>query len=189
MSDKKKDLLLVGAGGLGRVALEAAMINYNCFFVDDGIEVGSKVCGFPVIGAISELSALRKDFDFLVVTIGNNKIREDIYNSAIELKYSFPNIIFSSAYISPFAKIGEGCIIMQNVCIQNSSEIGNGVILNPGVEIHHESFVDDYSLIYTNSVIRTQVKVGKRVRIGSTVSVGNNTIILDDSDIPNGMAL
>lgn len=63
------------------------------------------------------------------------------------------------------------------------------MLLNPGVEIHHGCDVDDYALIYTNSVIRTYAKVGKRVRIGSNVTISNEVIVEDDADIPNGKTL
>ena len=106
------------------------------------------------------------------MTIGNNKLREEIYNKAKAFGYSFPNIICASAYVSRYAELGSGC-----------------VLLNPGVEVHHDSFVDDCSLIYTNSVVRTLAHVGKRVRIGSNGSISNNVNIADNSDIPNGTTL
>ena len=62
-------------------------------------------------------------------------------------------------------------------------------MLNPGVEVHHDSAVEDYALIYTNSVVRTYAKVGKRVRIGSNVTVSNEVIVGDDADIQNGETL
>lgn len=65
----------------------------------------------------------------------------------------------------------------------------DGVLLNPGVEVHHDSSVEDYALIYTNSVVRTYAKVGKRVRIGSNVTVSNEVIVGDDADIQNGETL
>ena len=65
MSDKK--LLLVGAGGFGRMASEQARLQYECAFVDDGRAVGTKVCGIPVVGRILDLSTLRSKYDFLVV--------------------------------------------------------------------------------------------------------------------------
>ena len=79
--------------------------------------------------------------------------------------------------------------LLNNVVVQNGGRVGDGVLLNPGVEVHHDSFVDDCSLIYTNSVVRTLAHVGKRVRIGSNVSISNNVNIADDSDIPNGTTL
>lgn len=185
----KEKLLLVGAGGFGRVVSETATLKYDCAFVDDGVPTGTEVCGVPVIGKICDLSELRKKYDALVVTIGNNQLREKIYENAKALKYEFPNIICSSAYISPYAKIGHGCVILNNAVVQNGSFVGNGVLLNPGVEIHHDSFVDDNALIYTNSVVRTMARVGKRVRIGSNVTISNNVIVSDDMDVKNGMTL
>ena len=42
----KKKLLLVGAGGFGRMVAEQAMLQYNCAFVDDGQPVGMKSAAF-----------------------------------------------------------------------------------------------------------------------------------------------
>ena len=134
-------LLIVGAGGFGRVTLEHASRQFDCAFVDDGLAAGAVV------------------------------------------------IICSSAYISPHAQIGCGCVLLNNVVVQNGGRVGDGVLLNPGVEVHNDAFVDDYALIYTNSVVRALAHVGKRVRIGSNVSISNNVNVADDSDIPNGTTL
>ena len=63
------------------------------------------------------------------------------------------------------------------------------MLLNPGVEIHHDCSVDDFALIYTNSVVRTYAKVGKRVRIGSNVTISNDAVVSDDADIQNCIAV
>ncbi|MCD7761783.1 MAG: lipid carrier--UDP-N-acetylgalactosaminyltransferase [Lachnospiraceae bacterium] len=182
-------LLLVGSGGLGRVALESARESFECSFVDDGYPVGTQICGAEVVGNIDDLHSLFFRYTQLVVSIGDNALREKIYRKARTLGYTFPNIICSSAYISPYARIGDGCIVLNNACVQNGSKVGNGVVLNAGVEIHHDSFVDDYALIYTNSVIRTQAKIGKRVKIGSNVTISNGIVVDDDKTIENGCTL
>lgn len=102
----KNKLLLVGAGGFGRVVSEQARLQYDCAFVDDAFDVGVEICDITMVGHISDLRALRKDYDKLVVAIGNNKLREKVYQKASELEYTFPNIICSSAYISLYAKVG-----------------------------------------------------------------------------------
>lgn len=185
----KQKLLLVGAGGFGRVALEHALAQYDCAFLDDGPAIGMLVDGVPVIGRISDLPRLYGEYLQLVVTIGANKLREEIYAKAKAIGYSFPSIICATAYVSPHAELGCGCVLLNNVVVQNGAHVGDGVLLNPGVEVHHDSFVDEYALIYTNSVVRTLARVGKRVRIGSTVSISNNVHVADDSDIPNGTTL
>ena len=151
----KEKLLLVGAGGFGRMVAEQAMLQYDCAFVDDGQAVGTEICGIPVIGGIADLPVLRKDYGLLVVGIGNNQFRAQVYEKAKAVGYTFPNIIASSAYISPYAKIGCGCVILQNACIQNDSVVGDGVLLNAGTEVHCGGTVEDYVLLYTNSTVRT----------------------------------
>ena len=183
MRDK---LLIVGAGGFGRVVAEHAVLEYDCAFIDDGPELGTLVNGIPVIGRTNELDKFISDYKLLIVAIGNNKFREEVYRNAEEVGYEFPNIIDPSAYISPFAKLGKGCVILNNAVVQNNAKIGNGTILNSGVEAHHDSVIGDYCLIYANSVVRALTTVGKRVRIGSTVSISTGAVVADDADIEDG---
>lgn len=185
----KKKLLLVGAGGFGRMAAEQAMLQYDCAFVDDGQDVDTEICGIPVVGGLSDLPELRKNYDLLVVGIGSNQFRAQVYEKAKELGYAFPNIIAPSAYISPYAKLGCGCVILQNACVQNSAVVGNGVLLNAGTEVHCDVAVGDYALIYTNSVIRTGAAVGSYVRIGSNCTVCNDAAVSDGADIPDCTAV
>ena len=185
----KEKLLLVGAGGFGRMVAEQAMLQYDCAFVDDGQPAGSEICGIPVAGRIADLPELRKEYTLLVVGIGNNNFRAQVYEKAAALGYTFPNIIAPSAYVSPFAEIGKGCVILQNACVQNGAAVGSGVLLNAGTEVHCDATVEDYTLIYTNSVIRTGAKVGKYVRIGSNVTVCNHATVPDRADVPDCTAV
>ena len=162
-------LLVIGAGGFGRVVSELAIQKYDCAFVDDGVEVGTEICGVKVIGRVSDLPKLFDTYKLLIVTIGNNAVRERIYDAAEQIGYAFPNLIHSSAYVSPYAKMGWGCVLLNNSVVQNGSTVGNGVLLNPGVEVHHDCSVDDFALIYTNSVVRTYAKVGNVCALAVTV--------------------
>ena len=162
----KEKLLLVGAGGFGRMVAEQAMLQYDCAFVDDGQPVGTEVCGIPVVGGIADLPELRKEYGLLVVGIGNNRFRAQVYEKAKALGYAFPNIIAPSAYV-----------------------VGNGVLLNAGAEVHCDAVVEDYALIYANSVVRTGAKVGKYARIGSNVTVCNSAVVPDGADIPDCTAV
>lgn len=185
----KEKLLLAGAGGFGRVVSELARQTYDCAFVDDGVEIGNVICGIPVVGHTETLQELFAEYKNLVIVIGNNTVRERIYDTAERIGYHFPNLIVQSAYISPYAKLGWGCVVLNNAVVQNGATVGNGVLLNPGVEIHHDSSVGDYDLIYTNSVVRTYAKVGKCVRIGSNVTICNNATVPDGADVPDCTAV
>lgn len=185
----KEKLLLVGAGGFGRMVAEQAMLHYDCAFVDDGQVVGTAICGIPVVGGTRDLPELRKEYGLLVVGIGNNRFRAQVYEKAKSLGYIFPNVVAHSAYISLYAKVGCGCVVLQNACIQNGAVVGNGVLLNAGTEVHCDTVVGDYTLVYTNSVVRTGAVVGSYTRIGSNCTVCNNAILPDDADIPDCTAV
>lgn len=185
----KEKLLLVGAGGFGRMVAEQAMLQYDCAFVDDGQLVGTEICSIPVVGGLADLPELRKEYGLLVVGIGNNRFRAQVYEKVKALGFAFPNIVAPSAYISPYAKLGCGCVVLQNACVQNGASIGNGVLLNAGTEVHCDAAVGDYALIYTNSVVRTGVTVGNFARIGSNVTVCNHAAVPDGADIPDCTAV
>lgn len=177
-------LLLVGAGGFGRVVLEHAAGLYDCAFLDDGDAV--VVDGVPVIGKTSDMASFYPEYKLLLVTIGNNKLREQLYMEAAPIGYSFPNIIHPSAYISPHAHIGSGCVILNNAVVQNNAKCGDGCILNPGVELHHDSTIGSYCLIYTNSVVRSLSYVGDRVWMGTNATVSTSAKVPDDAVIKDG---
>ena len=185
----KERLLLVGAGGFGRMVAEQAMFRYDCAFVDDGQPVGTDICGIPVVGGLANLPELRKEYGLLVVGIGNNQFRAQVYEKAKALGYAFPNIVAPSAYISLYAKLGCGCVVLQNACIQNGASVGSGVLLNAGTEVHCDATVGDYALIYTSSVIRTGATVGKFARIGSNCTICNNATVLDSADVSDCTAV
>ena len=185
----KEKLLLVGAGSFGRVVAEQAMFRYDCAFVDDGQPVGAEICGIPVLGGLADLPELREEYGLLVVGIGSNQFRAQVHEKAKILGYTFPNVIAPSAYISPYAKLGCGCVVLQNACVQNGASVGNGVLLNAGTEIHCDAAVGDYALIYTNSVVRTGAIVGNFARIGSNCTICNNATVPDGADIPDGSAV
>ena len=182
-------LLIVGAGGFGRVVLEHAIKEYNCAFLDDGMEAGTVVDGVPVIGKTSELVKWYGEYKGLIVAIGNNKLRERIYEEARGIGYSFPSIIHPSAYISPHATLDDGTIILNNAVVQNGAKAGIGLIMNPGTELHQDSEVGNCVLMYTNSVVRSLTHVGNRAWIGANATIGTGITVPDDARIEDGEVL
>ena len=135
-----------------------------------------------MVGGVSDLPFLFTEYKKLVLSIGNNNVRENIYKQANDIGYSFPCIVGKSAYISPYASVGDGFVILNNVVIQNGFKVGTSTILYPRIEVYHDSSVDDFCCIYTNSVIRTYAKVVDGVKIGSNVTIKNESIVNNDID-------
>lgn len=182
-------LLIIGAGGLGRMTLEVASLYYDCYFVDDAYENDNIICGVKVVGKIDDLPYLISFVDNAIIAIGNNLIRSQIFARLKKIGFNIPNIISPQAYVSKFSNIGMGCIILPFACIHNGATLGNSVVITSLVEVHHDCIIEDYSLIYSNSTIRTHAFIGKKAKIGSNVSIGNNVKILDSSIVCDGSCI
>ena len=154
-----------------------SMIGLDAFMVD----------GVPVIGKISEIKEFFLGYKLLLVTIGNNVLRERLNKEAAAIGYNFPNILHCSAYISPHAIVSTGCVILNNAVIQNNAKKGNGCILNPGVEAHYDSTIGSVCLVYTNSGIRSLTHVGDRVWIGLTATISMGAVVPGDTVVNDGV--
>ena len=184
-----KKLIIIGAGGLGRMTLEAALsLGYICAFVDDDTTLND-VCNTEVLGTIDKLPRYVGMFKYAICAIADNELREKYNQYASSLGFKIPNIIHPSAYVSPYVKIGYGNILFNNVCVQNSTKLGNGVVITANSEVHHDCEIGDYSFIYSCSAIHNSVKIGKKVRIGSTVSVSTGSKVPDGTIVENGQSL
>ena len=74
-------------------------------------------------------------------------------------------------------------MILNNAVVQNNASVGDGTILNPGVETHHDSTIGKYCIVYTNSVVRSLTHVGDRAWIGSTATVSTGAEVKADAII------
>ena len=54
------------------------------------------------------------------------------------------------------------------------------------MELHHDSSIGNYCLIYTNSVIRSLTTVGDRVWMGSNVTISTSAIVPNDEKVEDG---
>ena len=63
----KEKLLIVGAGGFGRVTLEHAIKDFDCSFVDDGKSIGEEINGIKVVGGVNDLPSLFTEYKNIAI--------------------------------------------------------------------------------------------------------------------------
>ena len=196
MSDKK--IILVGYSGHGLVVADTAFEN-NLNVIGYTEKSVNNVNPFKLeyLGNESSLNfdLWNLDVDF-ILGIGDNKIREKVYNLIIKRNKKVISLINTSASISSFATIGDSVFINRNVSINALASIGNNVILNTGCIIEHECEVNENVHVAPGAVLAGNVRVGpgtfiganaivkQGVAIGENVIVGAGTIVLND--IPSG---
>jgi len=118
-----------------------------------------------------------------IVTIGNNRIRANVFGKMIGRGLIPINAIHPRANIGANLNIGTGNMIMAAAIINSFSKIGNAVIINSGAIIEHECMIEDYAHIAPGAVLAGNVKVGHHSFIGANavikegVTIGNKVII------------
>ncbi len=177
---KKTDIVVFGAGGMGREAMwlieSSRKYNdiYNILgFVDDSCElVGLTTNGHKVIGNISWLLS-RTENIAVVIAVGNSAVRKSVFEKlSANPAISFPNIIADDVMISDYVKMGKGCIICSSNIITVNIEIGDFFISNLDCTICHDSVIGNFVTLNPSVNISGNVTLGDCTNIG----VGSNII-------------
>lgn len=149
-----RNLLIIGSGQYGILAKEIA-IAQNLYqkidFIDDR---NSKA-----IGKINEISKFKKDYNNIIVAIGNPYKRNNILNECISIGFNIVNLISERSYISPSAKLGKGIIVEPMAVIQTESIIEDGCIISSGAIINHNCLIKEVCHINCNVTINANTTV------------------------------
>jgi sugar O-acyltransferase (sialic acid O-acetyltransferase NeuD family) len=197
-------IAIYGAGGFGlEVAMLIEQINAArpqwdiIGFFDDGMEIGTRVNDWQVLGGLKELNRRESSLSItfaLGIPKVKRKVIEEISNPAID----YPILIHPSAILGnqKYLQIGEGCIICAGCIITTNITIGRHVIFNLACTVGHESVIGDYSSFMPTCNISGEVKIGtasfwgtgakiiNRKRVGNDTIIGAGAVVIED--IPDG---
>lgn len=170
-------LIIIGAGGHGRVIAENAERNgyTDICFVDDNAK--GECLGFPIIGTSSDIESLNDGKTDFIIGIGCNAVRKSI---AEKYDVNWVTIIHPSAHISKYAKIGKGTIIMAGAVINTCASVGNHCIINTTAVVEHDNTVCDFVHISPGAKLSGTVYVGNNTWVGTGSSVKHDISICDD---------
>lgn len=183
--DANPTLLIFGAGGHGRVLVDAALLahQWKRIVVSDRKlpEHQSKI--LPSIDLLTADAALALD-PSVHIAIGNNQFRQ---KEAGAWGYErLVSVIHPSAVVSVFSSIASGSFVAAGAVVGPSAQIGMGVIVNHCAVVDHDVVVGAFSHIAPNASLGGHVKLGQRVLIGSGAVVLPSILIGDDVTIGAG---
>jgi UDP-N-acetylbacillosamine N-acetyltransferase len=98
-------------------------------------------------------------------------IRKKIVDYYKTLGFNFINLISPMSTISKSAQIGNGVIIQNGVNISSNAIIGDFVKINSLANIMHDSHIGEFSTIAPNAVILGRVIVNKFCYIGANATI------------------
>lgn len=183
----KNRLVIVGAGGHGKVIADIAFKNgyKNIVFADD--RASGECLGFKVIADTSRLNSLDDgDTDF-VIAIGNNYTRKKIADANSDIPWI--SLIHPSAQIALGAQVGLGTVVMANAVVNPDASIGEHCIINSGATVEHDGRIGNFVHISPNAAIGGTVTVGDCTHIGIGASVRNNITISKNAVVGAGAAV
>ena len=176
-----KKLVIIGAGGHGRVVADIArLLGYKkIYFLDDDVK------NFLACGKIEEFLKYIPDSLFFVA-VGNNAVRERFFEELKEKGGIIVNLVHPSAVIANDVNLGRGIVVMAGAVINTGSQIGDGCIINTASSVDHDCKIGKFVHISVGAHLAGTVNVGERTFIGAGATVINNINVVSDCIIGAG---
>ncbi len=173
--DLDRQLLILGCGGHSKVVTEVAeAVGFKEIFYLDPFYSKKTFLNRKVYNLIDE-----EYKGYFIVAVGDNSIRETIYNEFLDRNNSAISIslIHPTSSISKRALIGKGTVIMPLCVINSDTIIGKSVLVNTSSNIDHDCEIMDF------------VSVAPGVNIGGNVAIGPRSIISIGANISHGISI
>jgi sugar O-acyltransferase (sialic acid O-acetyltransferase NeuD family) len=192
-----RDIYLIGAGGHGRVVLDALLRSGQrvAGILDPALPVGRSVQGVSVLGADSELDGIDVGGALLAIGVGatpGSRQRADLFSRNSARGFVFVQAIHPSVVLAADCALEEGCQVMAGAVLQTGSKIGVNAVINTKVSIDHDCHVSDHVFISPGAILCGGVTIGPHtfigagavilpgIRIGSHAVVGAGAIVTRD---------
>jgi sugar O-acyltransferase (sialic acid O-acetyltransferase NeuD family) len=177
-------LLILGAGGHGRVVADAALAQGGWERViatdrDPARCNGDLLPGVPtrpLADAMSAASAVH-------VAIGAASARQRELKAA---SLPLASVIHPRASVSRFAQIGEGSFVAANAVVAPGAVLGTSVIVNHGAIVDHDVEVGEFTHVAPHVALSGNVRIGARVLVGAGANILPGIRIADDVVIGAG---
>ncbi len=171
----KRKLIIIGAGGHGRVVRDIARsVGYRrTYFLDD-----ERKDTVETLGPIKDYEKYKSSACFFVA-IGDSATREKITESLIASGCTLITLVHPNATVSCDAKIGVGTVVMAGAVIGTGSTIGNGVIINTNSAVDHDCSISDFSHVSVGASLGGCVTLDRHVWIGAGATLINNVDVCE----------
>ncbi|MDQ1264750.1 MAG: hypothetical protein QG559_1751 [Campylobacterota bacterium] len=180
----KEKIVLVGGGGHCHSVIDVIeqTNRYEIIgIVDIKENIGKKVLDYEIIACDDGLETIFQTCKNAVITVGqikSNQIRVKIYKKLKQIGFHLPIIISPLAYVSKYAILEEGTVIMHHAVVNANAKVGKNCIINTKALIEHDCVVEDNCHISTAAILNGGVVVKENSFIGSN-SVSKEYITID----------
>ncbi|MEF9969710.1 MAG: phosphotransferase [Ruthenibacterium sp.] len=147
----EKKLLILGAGGLGRMIGEVAADTgeYTTIsFLDDALREAD------IVGKCVDYTALSKQYPYALAAFGDNALRLCWTQKLESAGYIVPVLCHPTAIVSKSAEIGAGTMILQSAIINTKTLLGKACLINSAALVDHDNILEDGVHVNLNATIK-----------------------------------
>jgi sugar O-acyltransferase (sialic acid O-acetyltransferase NeuD family) len=181
-------LLIIGAGGHGKVVADTALLLGwdTVAFLDDRVATLRSPLGLPIVGTVGDLRAQGAAFSCAIVAIGDAKLRLELTDRCRRSGLEVVSIVHPMAFVSKFASVGSGSVAFAQSAINADVKVGTACIVNTGATIDHDCIIGDGVHICPGAHLAGNVRVGNRSWIGIAATIRQGTTIGCDATVGAG---
>ncbi len=187
-----ESIVLIGGGGHCHSCIDVieSQGTYKIEGIIDKKELlGKEVMGYKVIGTDDDIPYFAGKFTNFLITVGqikSPKLRVSLYEQVLRCGGHLPLIVSPRAYVSKYADIGRGTIVMNGAIINANCIVGENCIINSKALCEHDVMIGNHCHISTASVINGGCIVKNKVFVGSNACLKHNSVVESDAIIPFG---
>lgn len=164
-------LVILGAGGHGRVVADAAALagGYARIVATDRDAArcqGELLPGVPLL-PLQEALALPHAAFHVAIGLAEAREREALALAGRPLA----TIVHPAASVSAHAMLADGCFVAAQAVVAPGARLGRGVIVNHGAVVDHDAQAGAFSHVAPQATLGGHAKVGERVLVGAGACV------------------
>ncbi|MCA3237636.1 MAG: acetyltransferase [Curvibacter sp.] len=196
-----KLLALLGASGHGKVVADAALAGGwdAVAFFDDAWPQRQSNGPWPVTGDSAALLARLREFQGVIVSIGDCALRWDKHQALQTAGAPMATVVHPAAVVSRHAVLGAGTVVMAGAVVNIDAVVGPAGIINTGATVDHDCCLGDAVHICPGAHLSGNVQVGhgswvgvgaavkQGMTIGKRVTVGAGAVVVHA--IPDGLTV
>jgi sugar O-acyltransferase (sialic acid O-acetyltransferase NeuD family) len=194
-------VLVLGAGGHAQVVADILRSQglageRICFvgYLDDRAAALRASLGADVLGTLADCAFT--DHEALIVAIGCNTVRQQLFEQAAELGERFAIAKHPATTVASNVRLGPGTMVCAGVVLNTMAVVGANTIINTAASVDHHCHIGSHVHIAPGAHLGGEVNVGEGALIGigalvlpgKTVGawavVGAGAVVI--SDVPPG---
>ncbi len=183
-----KQLVIVGAGGMGRTMFDMAResIGYNDLFnikgfIDDNSDALVNFNNYPpLLGTIQDYAPIGEDV--FICSIGGIS-RKACMESIIRKGGEFISLIHKTARIGSNVRMGKGNMVGAFTTIAADARIGDYNFIQSLTIIGHDVIIGDWNRIDSMVMLIGGIKIGNHNMIHTQAVLNHNVNVGDDAKI------